>query len=137
MHLRQIVNAKSVGLVHVATASWARLRETEFLFKSNQQPRKKTPAWVRERRTRREQQSFNRLVEAREQHRRNVEPQRLRGLEIDHKLELGRLLNRQVGGLLPLEDAIDVTGRLPALVGGVTPYDIKPPLVSRTACGTL
>jgi hypothetical protein len=79
----------------------------------------------------------SRLVEAREQHRWNVEPQRLRGLEIDHKLELGRLLNRQVGGLLPLEGAINITGRLPALVGGVTPYDIKPPLVSRTACGTL
>jgi len=28
----------------------------------------------------------------------HVEAERLRGLEVDHQLELGRLLNRQIGG---------------------------------------
>ena len=39
------------------------------------------------------------LVGAGEQRRRNVDAKRLRGLEIDHQLELGRLLDRQIGGL--------------------------------------
>src|SRR5262249_61809970 len=63
--------------------------------------------------------SFDHLVGADEQRRRHVEAERLRGLEIDHKLELGRLLNRQVAGILPLEDTIYVTGRLPGLFGWV------------------
>ena len=37
-----------------------------------------------------------------------VEAERLGGLEIDDQLELGRLLDRQVGGLLALEDATGV-----------------------------
>ena len=37
------------------------------------------------------------LVGDREQRRRHLEAERLRGLEIDHQLELGRLLNRQFG----------------------------------------
>src|SRR5215471_9312919 len=34
----------------------------------------------------------------------------LRWLEIDHQLEFGRLLDRQVGGLRSFEDFIDVNG---------------------------
>jgi len=41
------------------------------------------------------------------------------GLAVDHKLKLSWLLNRQVGGLLAFENAIDVTGRLPSLIDGV------------------
>ena len=37
-----------------------------------------------------------------------VEAERLRGLEVDHQLVLGRLLHRQIGRLLALEDAIDI-----------------------------
>ena len=37
-----------------------------------------------------------------------VEAERLGGLEIDDQLVLGRRLHRQVGGLLALEDAIDI-----------------------------
>ena len=42
--------------------------------------------------------------------RRHVEAERLGGLEVDDQLELGRLLHRQVGRLLALEDAIDIAG---------------------------
>ena len=54
-------------------------------------------------------------------HRRHVEAERLGGLEVDHQLVLGRRLHRQVGGLLALEDAIDVAGRAPVLVDQVRP----------------
>ena len=62
---------------------------------------------------------FDHLVGEREQRSRNVEPKCLRGLEVDHQIEFGWLLNRKIAGLLALQDAIDVTGRLPGLVGGV------------------
>ena len=40
--------------------------------------------------------------------RRNFEAERLGGLEVDHQLELGRRLHRQVGRLLAFEDAVDI-----------------------------
>ena len=42
-----------------------------------------------------------------------VEAERLRGLEVDYQLEFGRRLHRQIGGLLALEDAIDVDAGAP------------------------
>src|SRR5262245_15042484 len=41
----------------------------------------------------------------------DVEAERLGGLKVDHQLVLGRRLHRQVGWLLALEDAVDVTSR--------------------------
>ena len=38
-----------------------------------------------------------------------VEAKCLGGFQIDDQFELGRLLDRQIGGLFALEDAIDVT----------------------------
>jgi hypothetical protein len=61
------------------------------------------------------------LVGAGEQGLRHVKPQRLRGLEVDRQLVLGRRLHRQVGWLLALEDAIDVTGRALELVDQLGP----------------
>ena len=56
--------------------------------------------------------SFDHLVGAGEQRRWHLEPERIRGLEVDDKLELGRLLDRQIGGPFTLEDAIDIASRL-------------------------
>jgi hypothetical protein len=47
--------------------------------------------------------------------------ERLRGLQIDHQLVLGRRLHRQVGWSLALENAINVAGREPVLVGDIRP----------------
>ena len=46
-----------------------------------------------------------------------VEAERLRGLQIDDQLELGRLQYRQVGGLRPLEDATGIDTDLAMHVG--------------------
>jgi hypothetical protein len=56
---------------------------------------------------------FDHLVSAGEEHRRHVDAERLRGFEVDHKFELGRLLHRQVGRFGALKDAIDIGRRPP------------------------
>jgi len=51
---------------------------------------------------------FDHLVGAGEQCRRHGQTQRLRGLEVEYQLELGRLLHRQIGGFLALEETTGV-----------------------------
>ena len=56
---------------------------------------------------------FDHLVGAGEQRRWDVEAERLGGLEVDHQLELGRLLHWKIGGLGTPEDFVNVAGGTP------------------------
>src|SRR5262249_61081327 len=58
---------------------------------------------------------FEPPVGAREECRRRLEAERLRGLQVDHRLVFHRRLHWQVGRLGALEDAVDVSRR-PAVV---------------------
>src|SRR3970040_2366706 len=51
------------------------------------------------------------LVGAKQQRLRNGQAQGLGGLEVDDELELGRLLDREIGRLGALEDLVDVDRR--------------------------
>ena len=76
-----------------------------------------------------------------QQHLRDREAKGLRGLQVDHELERGRLDDRQVGRLRTLEDPVHVCGPLAGNVASVSPKDSNPPAftkVSRWAmAGTL
>src|SRR5712691_4696792 len=54
--------------------------------------------------------SFDHLVGKREQRRRQFETKRPGGSQVDHELVFGRLLERQLAGLLAAENAVDVAG---------------------------
>jgi hypothetical protein len=55
---------------------------------------------------------FDQFVGARNEGRWHCDAKRLRRLEIDHHLQLGRQLDRQVGWFGALENAVDVPCRL-------------------------
>jgi hypothetical protein len=56
--------------------------------------------------------SFDHFVGAREERGRNVEAERCRSLEVDRHLVVDRQLDRQIGWLGALEDAVNVSRRL-------------------------
>ena len=60
---------------------------------------------------------FNHLVGQLLQMQGHIKAERLRGLEVDHQLELGGRLNRQLAWFLALEDSIDIRRRTPVLIG--------------------
>src|SRR5258708_7074833 len=60
---------------------------------------------------------FDHLVGAPQKHGRHVEADRLGGLQVDDKLELGRKLSRQVVRLRAAQDAVDI-------VRGATPKQV-------------
>src|SRR5215813_13179850 len=64
---------------------------------------------------------FDHLVGASEHRVWHDETERSGGLEIDHQIVLGWRLHRQVGGLLALENTIDVISRVPELVDRIGP----------------
>src|SRR5271169_242656 len=60
---------------------------------------------------------FDHLIGNRKHARRNQEAERLSGLEIDDQLEPGRSGDREVGGLLTLEDAANIYADLVMGIG--------------------
>jgi hypothetical protein len=66
--------------------------------------------------TRSKRRLFDYLVGGHLHDRRHCEAERLCGLEIDDEFDLRGLLHRKLGGLLTLEEAIDIEGSLAELV---------------------
>lgn len=64
--------------------------------------------------------SFDNIIGAREQCRRQFETERLGGLEIDEQLERGWLFNRQVGGFRAPKNPIHVIRAAPSQVGKIS-----------------
>src|SRR5207247_2955576 len=62
---------------------------------------------------------FDHLVRPEQDRLRDREAERLGGLEVDHELELCRLLDRQVAGLGAFEDFVNVGGRTAVQRGNV------------------
>ena len=76
-----------------------------------------------------------RCRDQRKQRRWNGEAERLRGLQIDEQLILGRRLHRHIGGLFTLEDAIDVAGRAAELIEEIRRSALEADISSaRAAC---
>src|SRR5215467_12429323 len=61
----------------------------------------------------RRDRSLDHLIRPQQQRLRNGEPEDLRGLEVDHQLELRGLLDWKVTGLGTLEETVDVDSHTP------------------------
>src|SRR6266581_3309321 len=114
----------SIPLVSDAAAS-IRLGRIQVPGRFGPQPNCRASGWRRHpiprRQSRQPWASFDHLVGAVEERGRHTETERLRGLEIDDQLELGRLLDWQVCRVGPFQDLINVGGGTPEQVGTVYP----------------
>src|SRR6266540_4216994 len=72
-------------------------------------------------------QLFDHLVGAREQRRRDFETKRTGRRQVDDKLELGGLYDREVGWLGALEDTTDITADLTMHLGQTRSVGHQPP----------
>jgi hypothetical protein len=72
------------------------------------------------------QNLLDHLVGCREKRRRHLKADRLGSLQVDHQLVFGRRLHREIGGLLTLEDAIDISRRAAVLVEKIRPVGDQP-----------
>src|SRR5215470_12935426 len=72
---------------------------------------------------------LDQLVGAREQRRRDRQPERLGDLDVNDQLELSRLLDGEVGGLGTLEDLVHDGGSPPEEEGGVRPVRHQAPRI--------
>ena len=73
---------------------------------------------------------FDHLVGGVHQTLRHCEAYRLRGFQIDYKIECSRLNDWQVGGLRALENSAGVDASLPVQVGDARPVTIRPPAIA-------
>src|SRR6476620_3425871 len=75
--------------------------------------------------------SLNDLIGPQQQRLWDREPERLGGLEVDHQLELRRLLHGQVGGLGALEDLVHVGGEASEQIGEAYPIRHQPARIGK------
>src|SRR5215471_917417 len=71
--------------------------------------------------------SLNQLISPCDEERRHFEANRFCGLEIDHQLELRRLLHREVGGLGALQDLVHKHGAAPEEIEKARPVRHETP----------
>src|SRR3954454_8123947 len=69
---------------------------------------------------------FDHLIGTTEERRRYDQPKPVRGLQIDYQLELGRLLDRQIGRLGPAQNLVDVVAGSPKQVRRAWPVGHQP-----------
>src|SRR5438128_7777104 len=63
--------------------------------------------------------SLNDLIRPPQQRLRNRQPERLGGLEVDDQLELGWLLDGEIGGSRALQDLVDIDGTASVEIGRI------------------
>jgi ABC transporter substrate binding protein len=83
--------------------------------------------------TRETNSSFNDLVGAGEHALRNIKPEQLRGPEIDHQLEAGRLHDRELGRLFALQDATGIDAHLAIALRRARPVADEAPGIDHLA----
>src|SRR5271165_2772991 len=79
--------------------------------------------------TRKSPFSFDHFVSAGDEGGRKIKAKGFCRLQVNHQIIFGRSLDRKIGRLLALENAIDITGRAPKLVDAIGPVENQPAAV--------